>query len=108
MRVYWKDSRRRVAGKVSKPRADWKGKIHGRGKKLFLFQKTGSGNRPAFHFVGPGSLWQGIKRSGRQPDNLSLSIAEVKNAWSYTSASPLCLHNVDTDNFAFFYFYMLQ
>ena len=97
-------SRTAGAGKVSRPRADWKGRIHGRGKKLFLFQKTGSGNRPAFHLVGPGSLSQGIKRSGRQPDNLTLFIAEVQNAWSYTSAPPLCLHNVDTDNFAFFTF----
>ena len=39
-----------------------------------------------------------VKRSGREVDHSSLSSAEVvTNEWSYTSASPVCLHGVYTD-----------
>jgi hypothetical protein len=35
-------------------------------------------------------------------DHSLSSGAEVNNEWSYISASPVCLHDVDTDNFTFF------
>jgi hypothetical protein len=41
----------------------------------------------------PGVLSLGIKWPGREADHLSLSSAEVKNKWSYTSAPPIRLHN---------------
>jgi hypothetical protein len=36
----------------------------------------------------------------------SLSSAEVKNEWSYTSKSPIRLHGMDKDNFAFYLYRM--
>jgi hypothetical protein len=42
----------------------------------------------------PGALSWGVKRPGREADHLPLSTAEVKNAWSYTSAPPICFHGV--------------
>ena len=68
------------------------------GARNFFFFK-----RPALETVQPLIQWvpeslsKGIKRSRRQSDYLCLSSAEVKNAWSYTSAAHVCLHNVDTD-----------
>jgi hypothetical protein len=41
-----------------------------------------------------GALSMGVKRPGRETDNSPLSSAEVKNAWSYTSTSPIRLHGV--------------
>jgi hypothetical protein len=35
-----------------------------------------------------------VKRSGREADHSPPSIAEVKNAWSYTSIPPISLHGV--------------
>jgi hypothetical protein len=34
----------------------------------------------------------GIKRPGREADNLSPSNAEVNNVWSYTSTAPIRVH----------------
>jgi hypothetical protein len=42
----------------------------------------------------PGALSVGVKRPGREGYHLPLSSAEVKNAWSCTSISPLRLHGV--------------
>ena len=49
-------------------------------------------------------LWGfgGLKRSGRDVHTLPSS-AEVKNEWSYTSASPVCFRGVDR-GFTFFRF----
>jgi len=41
-----------------------------------------------------GDLSLGVKRPGHEADNSHPSIAEVKNAWSYTSTSPVPLHGV--------------
>ena len=46
-----------------------------------------------------------VKRSGREVNHSSVSIAELKNAWSYTSSSPVCLHGVGRDNFSFIYIF---
>jgi hypothetical protein len=41
-----------------------------------------------------GALSLGVKRPRREADHSFLSSAEVKNAWSYTSAPPIRLHGV--------------
>ena len=43
----------------------------------------------------------GIKRREREVNHSPPSIAEVKNKWGGTSASPICLHGVDRENFTF-------
>jgi len=42
----------------------------------------------------PGALSLGIKRPGRKADHPSVTITEVKNAWSCTSIPPIHLHGV--------------
>jgi hypothetical protein len=42
----------------------------------------------------PGTLYLGVKRPGREADHSSQFSAEVKNAWNYTSTSPIRLHGV--------------
>jgi hypothetical protein len=37
----------------------------------------------------------------REVNHSPLFIAEVKNEWGCTSASPICLHGVDRENFTF-------
>jgi hypothetical protein len=61
------------------------------GARDLLFSKT---SRPA---LGPTQhpiervlgFFQGIKRPGREIDHSSLSTAQVKNEWSYTSTAPI-------------------
>jgi hypothetical protein len=48
---------------------------------------------------------RGVKRPGRDVHALPSS-AEVKNEWSYTSASPVCVRGVDKD-FNFLGFYLI-
>jgi len=63
----------------------------------------------------PGALSLRIKWQGREADHSPLSSAGVKNAWSYTSIHPICLHCMvlclkHRDNFTFtftFIFYVL-
>ena len=38
-----------------------------------------------------GALSSGIKRQGRDVDHSPPSSADVKNGWSYTSTTPICL-----------------
>jgi hypothetical protein len=49
-----------------------------------------------------------VKRQGREADHSPPSSAEVKNAWSYTSTSPICFHGVEQhrDKFTFYFFRM--
>jgi hypothetical protein len=49
--------------------------------------------QPPIQWV-PGALSLGIKWPGREADHSPQSNAEVKNAWSYTSAPPVHLHGV--------------
>jgi hypothetical protein len=44
-----------------------------------------------------GALSSGVKRLGREANHSYPSSAEVENAWSYTSAPPICLHNLHRD-----------
>jgi len=51
---------------------------------------------------------RGVKRPERDVHTLPSS-AEVKNEWSYTSASPVCFRDVDRDfNFLGFYLVTLS
>jgi len=42
----------------------------------------------------PVALSLGVKRPGREADHSTLTNAEVKNAWSYTSTLSIRLHGV--------------
>jgi hypothetical protein len=42
----------------------------------------------------PGDLSLGVKRSGREADHSPASSSEVKNAWIYTSTTPITPHDV--------------
>jgi hypothetical protein len=54
--------------------------------------QTGSGVNPASCVMGSGDLTPGIKRLGRAADHSPTSSVEIKNAWSYASTPPVCLH----------------
>jgi hypothetical protein len=56
--------------------------------------RTALGARPASYPMGTGDLSPGIKRPEREADHSSPSSAEVKNASSYTSTTPIRLHGV--------------
>jgi len=56
---------------------------------------------PASYSMRNRVLSPGLKRSGCEADHLLLSSVEVKNEWSYTSASSIRLHGVDEDIFTF-------
>jgi hypothetical protein len=64
---------------------------------IFLFTTA---SRPALGPTQPpiqwvsGALYLGVKLSGREADHSTPSNAKVKNAWSYTSISPIRLHGV--------------
>jgi hypothetical protein len=61
------------------------------GLGIFLFDTM---SRPVLGPIQPpmqrvsGTLFLGVKRSGREADHSSPPIAEVKNAWSYASTPP--------------------
>jgi hypothetical protein len=63
----------------------------------FLFitaSRTALGpTQPPIQWV-PGAFSLGVKWLGREADHSSPSSAEVKNAWSYTSISPIRLNGV--------------
>jgi hypothetical protein len=40
------------------------------------------------------ALFLGVKRPEREADHSPPSSAEVKDAWSYTTTPPICLHGV--------------
>ena len=45
----------------------------------------------------------GVKRPGREVYHSPPSSDKVKNEWSYTSAPPISLRGVDSDNFTLFF-----
>jgi hypothetical protein len=45
-----------------------------------------------------GGSFPRVKQSGHEVDRSLPPGAEVKNAWHYTSTSPIHLHGVDVDN----------
>jgi hypothetical protein len=50
--------------------------------------QTSSGSHPSSYPVGTRGSFLGIRQLGHEADHSPLSIAKVKNAWSYTSAPP--------------------
>jgi hypothetical protein len=68
-----------------------------RGLGIYLFttvSRTALGPaQPPIQWV-PGALSLEVKRPGRGADHSPPSSAEVNNAWSYTSTSPISLHGV--------------
>jgi hypothetical protein len=56
--------------------------------------QIGSGAHPASYPMGTRGSFPGVKRPGREADHSPPSSAEAKNAWSYTSTTPICLHGV--------------
>jgi hypothetical protein len=56
--------------------------------------QTGSGVHPASYPMGTGDSSQEVKRSGREANHSLPSNAEVKNAWSYSSTTPIYRHGV--------------
>jgi len=63
--------------------------------------QTGSGAHPASYLMDKGGFFPRIKRPGREFYHWSPSIPRVKNEWSYTSTSRLCLHCVDRKNWPY-------
>jgi hypothetical protein len=65
----------------------WKFSLHHR-------VQNGSGpTQPPIQWV-PGTLSLGVKRPRREADHSPPSSAKVKNAWSYTSITPIRLNGV--------------
>jgi hypothetical protein len=56
--------------------------------------QTGSGSQPSPIEWVPCVFSLGVKRPGGEADHSPPSSADVKNAWSYTSTPPVCLHGV--------------
>jgi hypothetical protein len=56
--------------------------------------QTDSGAHPASHPMCTKGFSLGVKWLGREADHSSPSRAEVKNARSYTSTTPLCFHGM--------------
>jgi hypothetical protein len=54
--------------------------------------KNGSEAHPASYPMGNRGSFPGGKAARREADHSPPPSAEVKNAWSYTSTSPICLH----------------
>jgi hypothetical protein len=52
---------------------------------------------PSLLFSGYRTCFPEIKRPGREVEHPPPCSVEVKNEWSYTSASHVCLHSVNTD-----------
>jgi hypothetical protein len=67
------------------------------GLGIFLFTTT---SRMAVGLTQPPIQWVsralplGVKWPGHEADHSPPSSAKVKNAWSYTSTPPICLHGV--------------
>jgi hypothetical protein len=49
-----------------------------------------------------------VKQAGYEVNQSPPSSAVVKNEWSYTFTSPVCLHGMDRENFTFILFTSLR
>jgi len=66
----------------------------GLGIFLFTTSDTALGlNHPPIQWV-PRAFSLGVKWPGHEADHTPPSSAGVKNAWSYTSLPPICLHGM--------------
>jgi hypothetical protein len=76
---------------------DDRGSIPGRGCNFFSLRhrvQNGSGSHPASYPMGTWGSFPGGKVAGHKADHSPSPSAEVKNEWSYTSTSEICLHGV--------------
>jgi hypothetical protein len=55
--------------------------------------QNGSGAHPA-SYMGTRGSFPGVKQLGHEADHSPSSSGKVKNAWSYTSTPPICLHGM--------------
>jgi len=78
-----------------------RGRVPTAAKGLSLFQnvQTGSGPNPVSYSVGVAVLSPAMNHLETEVDHWSPCSAEVKNEWSSTFTTPVCLHDVGTDNF---------
>ena len=76
----------------------------GRGKSLFFPPKRPDWlwDPPSLPFNGYGGSFPGVKRPGSDANHLRPSCVDVDNEWRYSSASPVCLHVVDSQKSTFF------
>jgi hypothetical protein len=77
--------------------------IPGRDKRFpffLMFRPHLRPSQPAVEWV-PLVISPEVKRPGREIDHSIISSVDVKNEWSYTSASPIYLRGVGRDSFAF-------
>jgi hypothetical protein len=63
--------------------------------------QTGSGTPLASHSMDMAVLFRGVKRPGSDANHLPPPCVDVDNEWSYSSASPVCLHAVDSQKSTF-------
>jgi hypothetical protein len=63
--------------------------------------QTCSGAHPASYSLGTGVLLLGINQPQHEANHSPPSSLEVKNEWSCTSASPICLYGIHRDNITF-------
>jgi hypothetical protein len=78
-------------------RAGWSGVRDPAGAGNFSLHhrlQTASGAHPIFCPVGIRATFLGLKRSGRKADLSPPPSVEIKNAWSYTSITPVRIHGV--------------
>jgi len=52
--------------------------------------------------MNTGRAFHRVKRPGREADQLPPFSVEVRNKWSYASALPTCLYDVDRDYLTFY------
>jgi hypothetical protein len=91
-----------VVGVVTRPRTGRTGVRIAAGATDFSFLQNvqaGSADPPSLLFKGYRSSFSEIKRPGREVYHQLLSIADVKNEWSYTSAPLIWLRVLDRNEF---------
>jgi len=85
----------------------WAGKsgvqfLGGSNNCSFLYvAQTCSGAHPAFCSLGTGVLFVGINQPWHEAYHSPPSSSKVKNEWSYTGNSPVCIYGIHRDNFTF-------
>ena len=75
----------------------------GVGVGRFILQ-TDSGAHQAFYSMGIEGFSPGVKRPGREVHHSAPYGTEVRNEWSCASAPPICLNEVNRDEFTFTFF----